>query len=135
MPEPRWNGPIEPLPIAPDPNPPDRTWKSNRTPDAMLPLFTAALAMLPERVAPLAMCTQLKAPLATLPVPMGVVPYFRTGLGLALGKMAAISEAVGLTRQAVFAWKRCPPQHAIEVERVSGVSRHDLRPDIYGKAP
>jgi DNA-binding transcriptional regulator YdaS (Cro superfamily) len=45
-----------------------------------------------------------------------------TGLANALG---------GITPQAVSQWRRVPAERAIEVERVTGVPRHELRPDIY----
>lgn len=47
------------------------------------------------------------------------------------GGGAALALALNLTRQAVYQWKTVPPQHVLEVERISGVSRHDLRPDLY----
>jgi DNA-binding transcriptional regulator YdaS (Cro superfamily) len=36
-----------------------------------------------------------------------------------------------ITAQAICDWKRCPPTRVLMVERASGVSRHELRPDIY----
>lgn len=30
---------------------------------------------------------------------------------------------------------RCPPDWVLEVERLSGVSRHELRRDVFGPAP
>jgi DNA-binding transcriptional regulator YdaS (Cro superfamily) len=50
------------------------------------------------------------------------------------GGIAAAAKALGLTAPAVRAWVvagRIPPARVIPVERISGVSRHDLRPDIY----
>lgn len=47
-----------------------------------------------------------------------------------------LSEAIGaLTPQAVSQWKRVPADRAIAVEALTGISRHDLRPDIFGLAP
>ncbi len=40
-----------------------------------------------------------------------------------------------LTRQAVEQWPAVPPRHVLKVEELSGVSRHRLRPDIYGPEP
>jgi len=45
-----------------------------------------------------------------------------TGLARALG---------GITPQAISQWKKVPVERVLDVERVTGVSRHDLRPDIY----
>lgn len=46
-----------------------------------------------------------------------------TGLARAL--------AGGITPQAVSQWKRVPAGRVIDVERVTGVRRHRLRPDLY----
>ncbi|MEA3390050.1 MAG: YdaS family helix-turn-helix protein [Pseudomonadota bacterium] len=41
----------------------------------------------------------------------------------------------GVSQQAVWKWvsrmKPLPPEHVLTVEEATGVSRHDLRPDIY----
>lgn len=36
-----------------------------------------------------------------------------------------------VTRSAVQQWKRVPADRALEVERLTGVPRHELRPDLY----
>ena len=43
-----------------------------------------------------------------------------------------MAKALGnVSSQAVSQWKRVPADRVLEVERISGVSRHDLRPDLY----
>jgi len=49
----------------------------------------------------------------------------------AVGGARALAETLKITRQAVERYETCPPQHVLTVERVSEVSRHDLRPDLY----
>lgn len=44
---------------------------------------------------------------------------------------SAIAVACGITRQGVSDWKRVPPGRVLTVEQVSGVPRHELRPDIF----
>jgi DNA-binding transcriptional regulator YdaS (Cro superfamily) len=39
-----------------------------------------------------------------------------------------------LSPQAVSLWTKVPPERVLEVERLTGVSRHELRPDVFGAA-
>ena len=50
-------------------------------------------------------------------------------------KTVQLAEALGLSKGAVYQWRRVPPEHVLRVEALTGVSRHELRPDIYGAAP
>ncbi|MDB5584857.1 MAG: repressor [Bradyrhizobium sp.] len=52
-----------------------------------------------------------------------------TGLARALSEEARPDRT--LTPQAISQWKQVPAERVLEVERVSGVSRHRLRPDLY----
>lgn len=45
---------------------------------------------------------------------------------------AALAARLGITTQAVWQWSICPPLRVLDVERETGVSRHDLRPDLFG---
>ena len=51
----------------------------------------------------------------------------------AAGGWAALGRLMGLSRQAVHGWSRVPAERVLEFERVTGVSRHEVRPDIYPK--
>jgi DNA-binding transcriptional regulator YdaS (Cro superfamily) len=51
------------------------------------------------------------------------------------GGARAIARVLRITHQAVIQWPHVPAKHVLEVERLSGVSRYDLRPDIYGEPP
>ena len=48
-----------------------------------------------------------------------------------VGGVTRLSTALGLSRAAVSGWRRVPAERVLEVERLTGVSRHLLRPDIY----
>lgn len=49
----------------------------------------------------------------------------------AAGGQAEFARLIGVTAQAVSQWDKVPPLRVLEVERVSGVSRQELRPDLY----
>lgn len=49
------------------------------------------------------------------------------------GGSSALAAALGgLTSQAVSQWRRVPAGRAIEVEKLTKISRYKLRPDIFG---
>lgn len=50
------------------------------------------------------------------------------------GSDAALARWAKCSRQAVSNWKKVPPERVLDVERSSGMSRHDIRRDIYGTA-
>jgi DNA-binding transcriptional regulator YdaS (Cro superfamily) len=45
----------------------------------------------------------------------------------------ALADLMGVTPQAITKWRnnRIPAERVLEIERLTGVSRHCLRPDIY----
>jgi hypothetical protein len=62
-------------------------------------------------------------------------PSFMQRLIELAGGPSALSRQIGVTPQAISQWRRVPPERVLEVERITGISRHELRPDIYGPAP
>lgn len=52
----------------------------------------------------------------------------------AAGGPVALSRHLGISSQAVAQWRQAPPARVIEIEKLTGISRHDLRPDIFGPA-
>lgn len=66
----------------------------------------------------------------------------KTALGKAIasvGSQAALAKAIGISQQAISYWikkgDRVPAEYVLHVEKASGVSRHELRADIFGSAP
>jgi len=50
-------------------------------------------------------------------------------------KLALLASAMGVDKGTVTRWGkgRIPAERVIEVERVTGIPRADLRPDLYGQ--
>lgn len=51
------------------------------------------------------------------------------------GGAKALGRALGISHQAIGQWRQVPALRVIAIESLTGISRHDLRPDIYGPAP
>ena len=55
------------------------------------------------------------------------------------GGQAALARTLNVTPQAVSQWVKgkrpVPPRLAIAIEAATGVSVHELRPDVFGPAP
>lgn len=64
----------------------------------------------------------------------------KRAVALAGGPLRLAPKLIGrngkaLTRQAVEQWDVVPPKHVLKLEELTGISRHQLRPDIYGPEP
>ena len=49
----------------------------------------------------------------------------------AAGNGRTLAEKLGITAQALSQWARVPHLRVLDVERITGVPRHELRPDLY----
>jgi DNA-binding transcriptional regulator YdaS (Cro superfamily) len=47
------------------------------------------------------------------------------------GSVKALAEMLNVTPQAISQWKRIPADRVPDLERVSGIPRHELRPDMW----
>lgn len=47
------------------------------------------------------------------------------------GGMRALGRKLGISHVAIGGWKRCPPLRVLEIERLTGVPKEALRPDLY----
>jgi DNA-binding transcriptional regulator YdaS (Cro superfamily) len=45
--------------------------------------------------------------------------------------VTALAKALGITRSAIYGWRVVPAERVVEVERITGISRKRLRPDLY----
>ncbi|MFI8667129.1 transcriptional regulator [Qipengyuania sp. NPDC077410] len=52
-----------------------------------------------------------------------------------IGSQGALARFLGISQPSVWKWvskgKVLPAQHVLKVEAETGISRHDLRPDLY----
>ena len=52
-----------------------------------------------------------------------------------IGGQSAMGRLIGVSQASVWRWvdlkKHLPAEHVLKVEAATGVSRHDLRPDLY----
>lgn len=68
---------------------------------------------------------------------MSSLPVYKLDPGIQAAVMAMkwspaeLAKALGITRGAIHQWKRIPAGRVLDVERVTGVSRQVLRPDLY----
>lgn len=42
-----------------------------------------------------------------------------------------LARRLGITVQSIQQWRRIPAERVVAVERVTGVPRHELRPDLF----
>ncbi|ESZ60509.1 helix-turn-helix domain-containing protein [Mesorhizobium sp. M0050] len=49
------------------------------------------------------------------------------------GRLTEVAKACRITHSAVSQWDRVPSDHVRTVEKVTGISRVELRPDLYGE--
>jgi DNA-binding transcriptional regulator YdaS (Cro superfamily) len=50
---------------------------------------------------------------------------------LAACSAAQLARLLGISPASISLWRRVPAERVIEVERVTGISRHVIRPDLY----
>lgn len=63
---------------------------------------------------------------------MGAMERFVAFLDAERGRRQKIALDLGISPSALSMWRRVPADRVLDVERLTGISRHDLRPDIFG---
>lgn len=51
------------------------------------------------------------------------------------GRRGALANALRISPSSISMWTRVPIERVVDVEQITGISRHELRPDIFGPAP
>jgi DNA-binding transcriptional regulator YdaS (Cro superfamily) len=52
------------------------------------------------------------------------------------GGVVSLARELGIKHTALYSWSRVPAERVLEVERITGISRYEIRPDVFGeKAP
>ena len=47
------------------------------------------------------------------------------------GRATQLASVLEISAPAISQWERVPSERVLDVEAATGVSRHDLRPDLY----
>jgi len=53
----------------------------------------------------------------------------------AAGGVTALAGQLGIVPSAIPQWRRAPAHHCLAIAKLTGISPHELRPDIFGAAP
>ena len=48
------------------------------------------------------------------------------------GGVVALARELGIKHNALYSWNRVPAERVLDIERITGISRHEQRPDIFG---
>ena len=49
----------------------------------------------------------------------------------AAGGIAALADKIGVDRTTPYTWRQVPPHHVRRISQVTGIPKHELRPDLY----
>ncbi|MET3924571.1 Cro/CI family transcriptional regulator [Devosia sp. 2618] len=46
------------------------------------------------------------------------------------GGLVALATALGIKHQALYSWTRVPAERVLDMERITGIPREQIRPDL-----
>lgn len=61
--------------------------------------------------------------------------HLREWLDAERGRLKGLAKALGIFPSAISQWIEVPVKRVPDVERITGISRHVLRPDFFGPPP
>lgn len=47
------------------------------------------------------------------------------------GGLSELARKLGIKHNAFYRWHQVPASRVLQIEKITGISRHDMRPDIY----
>ena len=50
------------------------------------------------------------------------------------GGLTKLADLLGVRHQTFYSWRRVPAERVREIERITGIPAHELRPDLFTKA-
>ena len=62
-----------------------------------------------------------------------VMKAIDSGRRKALTSRAKLAARLGISKQAIGAWRKVPVEHVLTIEELFRIPRHRMRPDIYPK--
>jgi DNA-binding transcriptional regulator YdaS (Cro superfamily) len=48
-----------------------------------------------------------------------------------VGGLTVLGMLLGISRNAFYHWKMVPAKRVLELEKLTGIPRHEMRPDLY----
>lgn len=51
------------------------------------------------------------------------------------GGLVELARKLGISHQSFYSWKKVPADRVLQFETLTGLSRHEIRPDVFGPAP
>ena len=51
------------------------------------------------------------------------------------GGITALAKTLRISQPSVSKWDKVPASRVLQVEEITGISRHELRPDVFGTEP
>lgn len=56
-----------------------------------------------------------------------LLQYMKSGRG----RRVSLARELGIKHTAFYSWKRVPAERVLDIERITGIGRHELRPDLF----
>ena len=48
------------------------------------------------------------------------------------GRLRDLAAALSVSPSTILTWKDVPPRYVLQIEGITGISKHVLRPDVFG---